>query len=386
MHVLMLSMDTSILTQNIGNSRERHALYAEQAGLLTMVICNRRSPALGAYQSDRVIAYPTHSRSYLHYLWDGYRMGLKFQSARPIDMIAAQDPFLTGLIGLMLRRRLHVPLILQDHSSLVDNCYFAAENPRNRWLQRLARWTLHRADAVRVVNHQERLACMRHGVAADRLCVIPVAPDLVPFLTPPTDAQINRWREQLHIGPQTPVILWVGRLVPVKNVPLLLRAFRRVQAELGDARLIMVTDRAGTALSDAIAGIASSVSILSAVARADLPALYATATVYAHSSNYEGFGLVLAEAAAAGLPAVSTATDGAQEIIIEGQTGRLVPIGDEAAMAQALLDLLRDPAQCRTMGDRARQHIQDAFDEQRLMNEWIEMWRAVGEKRSPCAS
>ena len=54
------------------------------------------------------------------------------------------------------------------------------------------------------------------------------------------------------------------------------------------------------------------------VGHADLPALYQIATVYAHSSNYEGFGVVLAEAAAAGLPVVSTDTDGAREIVEDG--------------------------------------------------------------------
>src|SRR5712691_6876432 len=135
MHILMIGSDTTLLTRQIGNSRARHEGFAEQVGRISTVVCNRRMANLEPYQSERLHVRPTQSRSYAHYLLDGYRLALDFYHEQPIDLITAQDPFLTALIGLMLRRRLKVPLIVQDHSSFVENRYFAEEHPRNRILQ-----------------------------------------------------------------------------------------------------------------------------------------------------------------------------------------------------------------------------------------------------------
>ncbi len=387
MHALMISMDTSILTQTISNSRERHDAYGEQLGRISMIVCNRRGTApLPAYDSAHLAVRPTESRGYVQYLLDGYRTGLRFHAEHPIDLITSQDPFLTGVVGLALRRRFGAPLVVQDHSSLIDNRYFAAESRRNRWLQRLARWTIRRADAVRVVNHAERLACIRHGLAPERVCVAPVPAAIGRFLI--SAPAVDPWRERLGLEAGTPVVLWVGRAAPVKNLPMLLRAFSRVYAALPSACLIITGDMSGTAIPDLVtaSGLSSSVCLPGSIAHADLPALYQLATVYAHSSTYEGFGVVMIEASASGLPVVSTDTDGARDIVVDGQTGLLVPVGDEAALADALLGLLREPDRARVMGAQARDHVVQAFDETRLTVRWISLLQAVADRKMPCAS
>ncbi len=317
-----------------------------------------------------------------------FQIDCTFGLRNPVDLIAAQDPFLTALIGLMLRRRLKVPLIVQDHSSFVENRYFAAEHPRNRGLQWLARRTLPRADAVRVENQQERLACIRLGVPADYVCSIPLAPDIERFLQPANDLQKRECYAKLGIQPGTPIVLWVGRPVPVKNLPMLLEAFARVHAECPGAHLVIAGDVAGTdfpAKAQAL-GLVSVIHFPGPIAHADLPALYQISTIYAHSSNYEGFGLVLVEAGASGLPVVSTATDGAREIVIEGETGRLVPIGDRNAMANALLSLLRDPVKAADMGNHARRTIPQRFDPKDISARWVAMWPALVAGKPPCGS
>src|SRR5882724_3550967 len=107
MHVLMLSMDRSVLTDTIGNSRTRHESYAAQVGQISMVVCNQGNDhPLSPYRSERLFAQPTNSRGYFNYLLDGYRAAVRFHAKQPIDVITSQDPFLTGLIGLALRYRL----------------------------------------------------------------------------------------------------------------------------------------------------------------------------------------------------------------------------------------------------------------------------------------
>lgn len=390
MHILMISLDTSILTKTIGDSRPRHEKYAEMFGRISLVVCNRRrrSP-LPTYKSERVVARPTESRSFLHYLWNGYRTGLRFHSEQPVDLISSQDPFLTAMIGLALRWKIGVPLLIQIHSPMLDNEHFAAESRRNVWLQKLARWTVKRADAVRVVSQSEREACIRLGVAGDHVCVIPVPANVRRFMMPASTDQITEWWNRLVIDPDAPLILWVGRPVAFKDLPTLLRAFVRVHEDIPNAYLVIAGDIQGTDIPAQVkrTGLAEFILMPGPVAHDDLPALYQIATIYAHSSYYEGFGLVMVEAGASGLPVVATDTVGAREIIVDGDTGRLVPVRDDKALASALVELLNDPDQASAMGERARQRVQQLFDQNRTAEKWVNMWRAVAARDLfPCGS
>ena len=392
MHVLMLSLDAAILTQQIGNSRQRHEFYASQVGRVSMVVCNRRAKGqLQPYQSERVTAVPINALTYAHYILDGYLAALRLIAQfpnEPIDLITTQEPFLTALIGLLLRRRLNVPLLIQDHSSFLESTQFAAERGRNRLLRWLAMMTLPRADAVRVVNWQERAGCVRLGLPAERVCVIPLVPTLHPFATRDVDDQIQAWRQRIGATVETPIILWVGRPVAFKNLPMLIGAFARVRAQCPDAKLVLAGDMTGSDIPTQIAAanLGASVYMPGAVAHDKLPALYQTATLYALSSNYEGLPGVLLEASAASLPIVSTANNGSRDLITDAETGILTPIGDEAAMANAILALINEPERRRKLGNAAREHVFYAFDETRLLTRWVDMWRDVAAGIASCDS
>jgi glycosyltransferase involved in cell wall biosynthesis len=389
MHVLMISLDAATLTQQIGNSRLRHQHYADHIGRVSMVICNRKKAArLDSYEGANLIARPTNSSTYFQYLLDGYRKGIQLATEHQVDLITSQDPFLTAVIGLALRRKLKVPLLIQDHSSFLESPHFRAELPRNHLLRWLALWTLPRADAVRVVNRQEREGCIRHGVRADRVCVIPVVPDIANFSATDLAPEIAHWKKKLDLTPDNPVVLWVGRPVTFKNLPMLIQAFAQIHAKIPAARLVLAGDMSGTTIQAQVeqSGLASVVRFPGAVAHSALPALYQTASVYAMSSNYEGLPVALLEASAAGLPVVTTANNGALDLVIDGQTGILSPIGDNTALANAIIEILNDPDRARELGLRAREHVKQEFNETQLMDLWLAMWRNVAARRPPCAS
>lgn len=384
MHTLMISLDTLVLTQAIGNSRVRHERYAELAGRVSMVICNRSgSQPLTPYERGALAAIPTESRGHLAYLQDGYRQGLRVHQQHPVDVVTAQDPFLTGVIALRLGRTLRRPVIVQIVSPVIDNLYFARERLRNRALQHLARWLIRQADAVRVLSEAERQACLRHGVAPQKVCVLPVPADLRQFFTP---VSTEAWARRLNLSPDDLVLLWIARPVPFKDGPLLLRAFQRVHRQMPTARLVLVGDASHTALPALAAalGIADAVRWAGNVTHDHLPALYQLATLYTHSSYYEGLGVVMLEAHASGLPIVSTATDGAREIVLDGQTGLITPIRDAEGLANGILTLLRDPIRRSAMGIRARQHVQEKFDDGRLTRAWVTLWQRLAEGKPPC--
>jgi glycosyltransferase involved in cell wall biosynthesis len=85
-----------------------------------------------------------------------------------------------------------------------------------------------------------------------------------------------------------------------------------------------------------------------------LPGLYRLATVFVMASEVETEGVVVLEAGASGLPIVAVRATSLPEIVDDGRTGCLVPPGDEVAMADRLLELVRDPARARAMGQAGR--------------------------------
>lgn len=151
------------------------------------------------------------------------------------------------------------------------------------------------------------------------------------------------------IGPR---ILSVGNLKPVKNQALLLRAFAEMTQP--DARLMILGQ--GECLGP-LRALASDMGVADRVlfpGFQDPAPYYATANLFALSSDSEGFGNVLVEAMSHGLPVVSTdCPSGPREILGDGQWGRLVPVGDAMALARAMNEALASPADPNALKARA---------------------------------
>lgn len=144
-----------------------------------------------------------------------------------------------------------------------------------------------------------------------------------------------------------PVILGAGRFVPQKDFPTLLRAFTRVRAKR-DARLIILGEGKDATRRDELLDLAKHLGVADDVALpgfVDNPFSYmAQASVFVLSSAWEGFANALAEAVACGCPVVSTdCPSGPSEVLENGTYGALVPVGDDAALADAIMATLDNP-------------------------------------------
>ena len=147
------------------------------------------------------------------------------------------------------------------------------------------------------------------------------------------------------------IIGTVGRLQPVKDHALLLRAFAKVRVQVPEAALVIVGDgplRAALEAQAEQAGLSDALRFMGD--RHDVPRLLTGMEVFALTSTSEGYSVALLEACASSLPIVATDVGGNREIVRHGINGRLVPSGDTAAIATALIALLRGGEQAAAMG------------------------------------
>jgi glycosyltransferase involved in cell wall biosynthesis len=181
------------------------------------------------------------------------------------------------------------------------------------------------------------------GLSPDRFSVIhnPVRLRDTPSFESLADA------EALWGVPRGARLISVGKFKAQKNHPLLLRAFARLSRP--DARLMLVGSGDGEpALRQLAAELGVAERVIFAGFKADPTPFYATSDLFVLASDYEGFGNVIVEALRCGVPVVATdCRSGPREILDDGKYGRLVPVGDADALAEAMfesLDGIHDPA------------------------------------------
>jgi phosphatidylinositol alpha-mannosyltransferase len=163
--------------------------------------------------------------------------------------------------------------------------------------------------------------------------------------------------EQYNDG--RPNILFVGRLEKRKGFRHLIRAYRFVKEAIPDARLLVVgafSDKSkSTFVRYARAAKLRGVHFIGYVPPEELPRYYRTATIFcAPSTGFESFGIILLEAMAAGLPIVASDIPGYRTVVQNGIDGLLVPKGDEQALADAVIELLRDPTRRVQMSEAGK--------------------------------
>jgi glycosyltransferase involved in cell wall biosynthesis len=205
-------------------------------------------------------------------------------------------------------------------------------------------------------------------------------------------ARADQLRETLGLPKGVPVIGFVGRFTRDKGIPELLEAYLSLRSTHPELRLLLVGrfeegDPVPQPVRDVIE---ADRKIFCAGFVSDTSPYYHLMDLLALPTYREGFPLVPLEAQAAGLPVVVTNATGANDSVRHGETGLLVPVGDAAALAEAMGSLLDDPAKRAEMGRKGQAWVRSKFDgdhvRAELMKEYHRMLQgelAPGDMRGP---
>lgn len=282
-----------------------------------------------------------------------------------------------GALGRTAARIAGVPVVVHTFHGHTFDAYFSSVATRafvevERGLAKLTHRIIAISEAQRFdLVHRYRVA------SAEQVRVVPLGLDLDVFRAVSPEPQAVR--AELGLPAEAKLVVFAGRLVPIKRVDVLLEAFRRVLRQVPSAHLLIAGDGEARFRQELerTARDVSPQNIHFLGLRRDLPRLFGAADVFALSSDNEGTPVAALEALAAGLPVAATDVGGVAEIL-GSNPGRVVPRQDAEALARALIDLLQGGSR---LSDQDRDQVVQSFSHRRLVSDVTELYDELLSRR-----
>ena len=204
----------------------------------------------------------------------------------------------------------------------------------------------------------------------------------VELVEPVSDAERHEWRQRIGARDDEFVIGCVGSYRHIKRQALLIDAFARLSPDRPNLRLVIVGEgEQRPALERQIEALGVQDRVRLHGNEVEPGTMYAAFDLVAQASMSEGLPNVLLEAAAAGRPIVATDAGGSREIVIDGQTGLLVPIEDLDALTAALGRAIDDRDLRDRLGAAARRHVETTFAMRRFVKEYGDLYEELAASR-----
>jgi len=296
---------------------------------------------------DKIAIYPTNSLNKIVAPFNIYRLGKAIVKKYKSEVISVQDPFEIGLVGWLLAKKFGLKFHVQIHGDYFGSPYWRQEKFLNRVRYYLGIFIVKRADAVRVVSQRIKDQLIeKFGVAEKKITVVPIYTEVISH-QPPVASRKNDNKF---------VFLTVGRLVLVKNIGLQIEAMAEIIKEYPTAELWIVGDGPEKSnLKSKISNLKLENSVKLLGWQDKLEEFYQQADAFLLTSNYEGWGLVVVEAANYSLPIIMTDVGCAGEIIKDGESGMVIPVENEIRLKEAMEKLINDKVLRIKLSERAKE-------------------------------
>jgi len=386
LNILMLSKDPTLFASDkstFGDTLKRHILYAEilrnkypDSEIRIISYAATAQKAKSGQVSAGLKIYATNSFTRAVYLFGIFKLlpTVLADGWRP-DVVTVQSSWEEGPLGYLIARFLKAKFISQAFFD-VTSVDWKNEHWLNPWRQMVSYWLFSHADCIRVVSSAQQANLSKHlGILPERIRVIPVGVNFQPVLGPK-----EVFKKRIAKGLETKkVVLFVARFHPQKNVSLWVDVAEEVSRIFPEAAFVMVGN--GPIFNDIQAkvrqkGLTDRFYFLGNLGYEQLPEAYAAADLFLLSSDYEGLCRVLVESYLAGVPVVSTAS-GAEDVIIDGETGFILPCGDRRGLSSAVVQLLQDDEMRERFGHLGKEKVSAQFSLEALSCKLIESWESA---------
>ena len=325
--VLMISIDQSVLDDQ-SKTFARMQEYAKLVDELHILVL-RSGQFL---QNKNLFVYPASN------YFVARSLAKKLTKMHKFDCVTTQDPFLTGSIGRMLKKKYGVKLNVQLHGDFFSP-YFRAESLKNKIFYHLfRRHILKYADNFRVVSERLRQGLLNWNVPSEKIIVAPIY----------VDPNFYAVQKIAHTGFK---ILFIGSRVKVKNLPLLEKAVEELKKQFPQVELIIKSN--------------GQEDVRPSLAEADCLVL---------PSFYEGYGRVIIESFVAGVPVVMSDVGLAGWILKDNANGLVFKVNDLEGLVSKLLSLATNAELRERLARNAKETLTILPTKEETLNKIKQSW------------
>lgn len=318
--------------------------------------------------SGNVIVYGVGGINKIVKLFNCYKLANQLIKEKKFDVITVQDQYYLAFISWRLAKKFKISLEVQVHG--FEKFYGVR--------QIIARHTLSRAQAVRVVSQRlKRELTDNFKVDENKITVVPIY------------SEVGNMKQELGIRNQEVktkarsnkfIFLTVGRLVEVKNIGLQIEAMAEVVKKYPNTELWIIGDgpeRKNYELRIKNYELADKIKIFGW--QMNLEEFYGQADAYLLTSDYEGWGLSVIEAASFKLPIVMTDVGSAGEVIKNEESGLIINIGDKIALVKAMIKMIENNEMRQRLSEMAILAIKNLPTKEQTFKLYLESWRKAVE-------
>jgi len=348
MKLLFVGIDRQLFEEGT-EAYTRMQAYGRIFDEVHSVVMTKRSMGFETTKlADNVMVHATNSISKFQYVRDAIRLG---SSIPGIDMVSSQDPFECAFAAISIAGKLGTRLQIQMHINPFSP-YFQRETLLNRLRPAMARHTLPHADCIRPVSERIKTSVLDQKLTLK--CEPQVLPVYVDVSRYETEEPTESVRENYPQFETT--VLMAGRIHPQKDIPCALRAFKKVVSQEPKTGLVIVGEGPlEDAMKKRVVDMGLSDNVVFEGWKTDMLSYMKTCDIFLMTSTHEGYQRALGEAAAAGVPVVTTDTGPVGSVYIDRDSVLACDVGDDACIARGLLELVRDRDMRTKLVERARE-------------------------------
>lgn len=304
-------------------------------------------------------------------LYSMYKQAKNIIKKENCNVVSTQDPFELGLIGYLLKRKLKIALNMQEHGDFFSANYWRNENIINFIRFYIGRFLIKRADSVRAVSKRIKTTLANKlSIAEKKIVVVPIYIDIQAEASQEPFAELkDKYKDKF-------LFLNIGRFVKQKNLPLLVQAFSEISQIHPEARLLMAGKgplRHG--LKELVKGLKLGNKIEFIDWIDDVYAYYHLADAYVLSSNYEGWGMVIVEAAASGLPIVMTDVGCAGEFVENKSSALITKVNNKEEFVRAMDSILSNSVLRKKLQKGASSALANLPNKEKTLRLYKESWQ-----------
>lgn len=361
MKLISISTDKKVFDTNSG-VRERITEYGKIFDELHLIVLTLGAQDQNLKIGHNVFIYPTNSKNRFFYLIDAFRIGrklIKSPNLKTETVLSVQDPFETGLIGLLLKIIYKLPLQVQVHTDFT-NKYFLTHSFLNFVRTPLGIVVLSFADSVRCVS--ERIVKSIHSLS-NNISILPVYTNM-------RQAVDSKERSKDKTNPIR--FLTISRLEKEKDLETAIKAFKKVVLSGIAAEFMIVGDGSQRSSLELLAknlGLGDKTHFVGW--QKNTENYYREADVYLSTSLYEGYGMSVIEAASFGLPCVLSDAGVAGYILKDKKEAFVCKQKEVSNFAKAMIELCFSQELRERMGESAR----NAVSKQYSMEQYLDLYK-----------